>query len=690
MTGQEAARRAADLRDTLTRASHAYHVLDAPIMADAEYDRLFRELQELESAHPLLRTDDSPTQRVGAPAAEAFAKHEHLVPMGSLANAFDDAEVDAWHERAVRIAGDAVAGTGYSAELKIDGAAVSLTYRDGVFALGATRGDGRVGEVVTANLRTIRDIPLRLQGRGHRDVMEIRGEVYFPFSAFEALNAERAARGEAVFANPRNSAAGSLRQLDPAETASRPLRFFGYAVAVPGGGSPFRTQSELLEALATWGVPIAPHRRHCTTLAEVHEHAHRIEHELRAQLDFGIDGMVVKVESTAIQAELGDIGGREPRWAIARKFAADIAETKLLAIRVNVGRTGKINPYAELEPVEVGGATVRFATLHNFELIRQKDLRVSDTVQIKRAGDVIPQVIGPVPERRDAANPPQPVAVPDRCPACDTPVRVEEKDLFCDNDRCPGRRLEAIVHFASRGAMDIDGLSYARVEQLVNAGLVRDVADLYDLTAAQVAELERFAEKSAAALIAAIAASRRQPLSRFLFALGIRHVGEEAARLLARRFGTLESLAGTLGPPAPGQPATSPASRDAIEAVHGIGPAIADSVVEVLGDPATRTVLARLKAAGLRMDEPAAAPASGGAFAGMTVVITGTLATMSRTEAKQRVQAAGGKVTDSVSRATSVVVAGADAGSKLDKARALGVEVIDEPRLIELLGGGRR
>jgi len=576
---------------------------------------------------------------------------------------------------------------------------VALTYTDGVFTLGATRGNGRVGEVITANLRTIHDIPLRLTGSGHPPLLEIRGEVYIPFSAFEQLNQERAARGEPVFANPRNSAAGSLRQLDPSETARRPLRFFGYAVALPGGKALCRTQSELLDTLAAWGIPIAPHHRHCDSLAEVHAHAHRIEHELRAALDFGIDGMVVKVESTALQAELGDIGGREPRWAIARKFAPDIAETRLLDIKVNVGRTGKINPYAVLEPVEVGGTIVRRATLHNFELIRQKDLRVGDVVQIKRAGEVIPQVIGPVPERRDASAPPPPTAVPVRCPACGTFVRAEEKDIFCDNDACPGRRLEAIVHFASRGAMDIDGLSYARVEQLIEAGLVEDVADLYDLDAKRIAELDRFAERSAQALVAAIDASRRQPLSRLLFALGIRHVGAEAATLLARRFGTLERLSGTL--PAPGdhrggtraaairadatagQP-VPPATYEEIEAVHGIGPTIAESVVAYFADPSNREMLARLKARGLRLDEPASAPAKG-PFTGMTVVITGTLPTLSRAEAKQRILAAGGKVTDTVSKATSLVVVGAEPGSKLEKAKALGVPVIDEAELLRRL-----
>jgi DNA ligase (NAD+) len=684
---KRAAKRAAELRDVLTQASHAYYILDRPSLADAEYDRLFRELQALEREHPELHTADSPTQRIGAAPATGFAKHEHLVPMGSLANAFDDDEVTAWHERAMKVAGAAVDTDGFSAELKIDGAAVSLTYRDGVLTSGATRGNGRVGEVVTANLRTVRDIPLRLRGKAYPALLEIRGEVYFPFSAFERLNAERARRGEPVFANPRNSAAGSLRQLDPAETAGRPLRFFGYAVAIPGGGALFRTQSELLDTLAAWGIPIAPHRRHCRSLAEVQEQAHAIEHTLRAVLDFGIDGMVVKVESTAIQAELGDVGGREPRWAIARKFAADIAETKLLKIRVNVGRTGKLNPYAELEPVEVGGTTVRFATLHNYDLITQKDLREGDVVQVKRAGDVIPQIIGPVPEHRAAASPePKPTTRPGSCPECQTPLRVEEKDLFCDNDRCPGRRLEAIVHFASKGAMDIDGLSYARVEQFVGAGLVHDVADLYALTPEQIAALERFAEKSAEALVAAIAASRAQPLSRLLFALGIRHVGQEAALLLARRFGSLEALSGARSRIGKKDDAADAADRDAIEAVHGIGPAIAESVVAYFRDPTVRRLLARLQAHGLRFDEPAQAKTSA-VFAGMTVVITGTLPTLSRNDAKARVLAAGGKVTDSVSKATSVVVVGADAGSKLEKARTLGVETIDEAELLRRLNG---
>jgi DNA ligase (NAD+) len=665
------AKRAAELRRTLEQASYDYHVLARPTMPDREYDALFRELQEIERAHPELRTAGSPTMRVGAEPAAAFAKHTHLVPMISLGNAFDDAEVEEWDARAVRIAGEAVHAAGYSVELKIDGAAVSLTYRDGELVTGATRGNGSVGEEVTANLRTVHEIPLTLRGSGHPPLIEIRGEVYFPFDAFETLNEERAKAGEPVFANPRNSAAGSLRQLDPAITASRPLRFFGYAFAVPGADVlPFKTQSDLLRTLATWGIPIAPHHRRCRTLAEVHSHAHEVETKIRRELNFGIDGVVAKVDSLALQAELGD-AGREPRWAIARKFAADIAETKLLGIEVNVGRTGKINPYAILEPVEVGGTTVRYATLHNFELIRQKDLRVGDVVMLKRAGDVIPQVIGPVPEKRDRKHPPAPPRIPQKCPSCDTPVRVEEKDLFCENDRCPGRRLEAIVHFASRGAMDIDGLSYARIEQLLEAGLIRDVSDLYVLRATDIAELDRFAEKSAQSLVEAIATSKQQPLSRLLFGLGIRHVGAEAAQLLARHFRNLGTLAD--------------ASLEEIEAVHGIGPVIAQSVHDFFRDRHAQLVIGRLREHGVLTDEPRKAAVSS-AFKGLTVVITGTLPTLSRNEAKELIQAAGGKVTDSVSGATSVLVAGADSGSKLDRAKALGTEIVDEAELLRRLG----
>jgi DNA ligase (NAD+) len=670
---KRAVERSAELRRTLEQASYDYHVLDRPTLADREYDVLFRELQELEREHPELRTPDSPTMRVGAEPSTNFAKHSHLVPMISLANAFSSEEIAEWEARAVKVAGAAVQKSGYSSELKIDGAAVSLTYRDGVLVMGATRGNGAVGEDVTANLRTIREIPLKLRGntKTHPPLIEIRGEVYFPFDAFERLNEERTKAGEPVFANPRNSAAGSLRQQDPAITAARPLRFFGYAYAVPGANSlPFETQSELLKTLGSWGIPTAPHHAHCRTLADVNAHAHSIESKVRGELNFGIDGIVVKVESLALQAELGD-AGREPRWAIARKFAADIAETKLIKIEVNVGRTGKINPYAVLEPVEVGGTTVSRATLHNYELIKQKDLREGDTVLLKRAGDVIPQVIGPVPEKRDKKNPPPVPVIPKKCPACGTPVRTSEKDLFCPNDSCEGRRLEAIVHFASRGAMDIDGLSYARIEQLLDAGLIHDLADLYELKETDIAALERFAEKSAQALVEAIAASKQQPLSRLLFGLGVRHVGAEAAALLARNFGTLDAIA--------------KASAEEIEAVHGIGPTIAASVHEYFRDERLKKLIEQLRASGVTFSEPTRAWSSD-ALKGLTVVITGTLPTLSRPEAKAMIQDAGGRVTDSVSKATSLLVVGADAGSKFDKAKELGIAIIDEAELLRRLG----
>ncbi len=666
------ARRAATLRTQLERASYEYYVLDRPSLADAEYDRLFRELQAIEQAHPELQAPDSPTQRIGAPPVSALPKHTHRVPMLSLGNAFDDAELEAWEERLVRLAGEDVRHAGYSCELKIDGAAVSLLYEDGVLAVGATRGNGTVGEDVTPNIRTVRDVPLRLHGTGWPDRLEVRGEIYYPFDLFEKMNQARVAAGEPVFANPRNAAAGSLRQLDPSITATRPLRFFGYTVATaPGDALPFETQSEVLEALKRWGVPVAPHHRRCPSLHEVHGWAHRLERELRATLNFAIDGGVVKIDRLALQEELGVVGGREPRWAVARKFAPDIAETRLLEIRVNVGRTGALNPYAVLEPVEIGGATVTYATLHNEDLILAKDLRIGDMVQVKRAGEVIPQVIGPVPEKRTGDE--KPWRMKKHCPVCHTPVVRDEEEVayYCPNVQCEGRRLEGLVHFAARDAMDIRGLSYARIEQLINAGLVRDPSDLYTLTAEQVAGLERFAEKSAQQLIEAIDASRAQPLSRLLFGLGIRHVGATAAELLARHFGTMERL--------------RDASEEAINEVRGIGTIIAKSVVAYFQDPTARALVHRLEVMGLTMEEPQPV-AQDGALRGLTVVITGTLPTLSRAEATDLVERAGARVTDSVSRKTSFVVAGEAAGSKLEKARALGVEVIDEPELLRRVG----
>lgn len=664
------AARAAELRTTLDRASYEYYVLDQPALSDAAYDTLFRELQAIEAAHPELRTPDSPTQRVGAEPRSALPKHRHLVPMLSLGNAFDNDALAEWQGRIERIVGDAIHKSGYTAELKIDGAAVSLTYQDGVLVAGATRGNGTIGEDVTPNLRTIREIPLRLRTAKPPRLIEIRGEVYMPFDEFEKMNEARAAAGEPLYANPRNTAAGALRQLDPGVSAQRPLRFYGYAVA--GAEIGFETQWEVLETLAEWGISVAPHRKRAKTLEDVFTWAAEVEHTVRAALNFAIDGGVVKVDSLALQDELGTIGDREPRWAIARKFAPDIAVTRLLKIQVNVGRTGALSPYAELEPVEIGGVTVRQATLHNFDLIAQKDLREGDWVQLKRAGNVIPQIIAPLVERREAGS--RKTEAPTECPICHTPVErdPEEVGMFCPNIACPGRRLEALVHFASRAAMDIRGLSYARLQQMVDAGLVSDVADIFSLTAEQLVQLERFADKSAENLVAAIAAAKQQPLSRLLFGLGIRHVGGTAAELLARQFGTLDALA--------------KASVEDILAVRGIGEIIAEAVVQYFADPSVKELVGKLEKAGVNTEEPRQVEV-GGALSGLTVVITGTLPTLSRPQATELVEQAGGRVTSSVSKATSFVVAGAEAGSKLEKARSLGTEIIDEETLLKRIRG---
>lgn len=663
--------RAQALQQLLTAAAHAYYVHDRPTLSDSEYDHAFRELQELERRYPALTTPDSPTRRVGAPVQSGFDRHAHLVPMLSLGNAFSAEELIEWEASRVRLAGSDVMESGYTVELKIDGAAIALTYDAGVLVTGATRGDGTIGEDVTANVRTIRGIPLRLVG-DVPPLLEVRGEVYMPFDLFERMNEERVRAGEPVFANPRNSAAGSLRQLDPAMTAARPLRFFGYTAVLPDGRTPADSQWELLERLEAWGIPVAPHRTRCATIAEVNAWAHEVEHTIRAQLNFAIDGGVVKVDRVRVQQDLGVVGGREPRWATARKFAADIAVTRLLDIQVNTGRTGVLTPYAVLEPVLVGGTTVTFATLHNADLIATKDLRIGDTVQVKRAGDVIPQVIGPVPEQRDGSQ--VPWTAPTQCPACGTPVAREEDGvgLYCPNVRCEGRQLEGLVHFAARDCMDIDGLSYQRIKQLLDADLVHDAADLYTLTVPQVLSLDRFADKSAENLVAAIDASRAQPLSRLLFALGIRHVGGQAAQLLARRFGTLDAV--------------QRATVEEISAVRGIGEVIARSVRAFFDDPTTGDLVRRLAEAGVRLDEPEAQQSSG-ALTGAVLVITGTLPTLSRADATALAERAGGRVTSSVSRKTTFVVAGAEAGSKLEKAEALGIEVIDEAELVRRAAG---
>ncbi|MFN2400497.1 MAG: NAD-dependent DNA ligase LigA [Gemmatimonadaceae bacterium] len=667
----ELAARIDELRRQIEQANHEYYVLDRPELSDAEYDRLFRELSDLERAHPELRTPDSPTQRVGAAPQTQLAKHDHILPMLSLANAFNDDELREWELRLARLIGQDDRRA-FTAELKIDGAAVSLTYENGFLKTGATRGNGSTGENVTPNLRTVRDIPLRLEDPNPPPLVEVRGEVYIPFDRFERLNEARVRAGDPIFANPRNAAAGALRQLDPAVTAERQLRFFGFSAAAPDGvGLPFKSQWELLDTLARWGVPVEEHRTVCSGLAGVADFANNVEKSVRAGLNFAIDGVVVKVNSLVLQDELGIIGRREPRWAIARKFAPDIAITRLIRIDVNVGRTGSLNPYAMLEPVEIGGATVKLATLHNEELVRKKDLRQGDWVQVKRAGEVIPQIIGPVPDRRDGSE--RQWFMPATCPRCGTPVERDEQEVavYCPNVACPGRRLESLVHFSSRGAMDVRGLSYSRIQQLVDAGLVTDAADLFSLTKEDLTGLDRFADKSAENLIAAIEAAKSQPFSRLLNGLGIRHVGSGAARLLAGQFRTLEAL--------------SNATPEQILEVHGIGETTARSCAAFFADPSTRELVSKLRNAGVDPEEPRVQQA-GSSLVGQTVVITGTLPTLSRAKATELIESSGGRVSGSVSKLTSFVVIGEDAGTKMEKARTLGIETIDEAELLRRLG----
>jgi len=662
-----AAARAAELRRLIERANQAYYILDKPELSDAEYDRLFRELQELEAKHPEIQTADSPSHRVGASPAAAFKKHRHLVPMLSLANAFNEKELAEWEERNGRLSPE-VKTAGYTLEVKIDGAAVSLTYDDGLFVIGATRGNGVEGEDVTANLRTVLDVPLRL--RGQRKTwpkrMEVRGEVYLSKSRFVELNQEREQAGEPTFANPRNAAAGALRQLDPKVTRSRGLRIFCFHVEAPGQKLPVTTQHDLLLQLAAWGFPVEPHHKLVPDLAGANQEITQFE-PLLDQLDYGADGVVVKVNPLELHAELGTVGDREPRWAIARKFAPEVRVTKLKEIRINVGRTGALNPYAVLEPVEIGGVTVSTATLHNFALIKAKDIREGDMVEVTRAGEVIPQVLGPVIKKGvRRARPYQP---PERCPVCKSKVEhpQDEVMVYCPNVSCPGRVFESIVHFASRAALDIRGLGPERVKALLDAGLIKDVADLYEITTMQLLTLEGFAEKSAQQLVDAIAASQRQPLSTLLFGLGIRHVGVQGARLLARHFGTMKALA--------------KASADEINQIRGIGEAIALAVAGFFAEPKNRKLIERLEKLGLNLKEPVAAEGKG-PLAGQVYVITGTLPSLSRAKAAELIEAAGGHVSDAISKKTTAVVVGADAGSKLEKAKTLGIALIDEAELL--------
>lgn len=675
MTGADLERRqrAAELREVLNRANYEYYTLDRPTLSDPEYDRLFRELQSLEADHPELQSADSPTLRVGAPPASRLEKTTHLAPMLSLANAFNREELAGWEVRNARIVAE-VLDCGYLAEPKIDGIAVALTYEDGVLVKGATRGDGTIGEDVTQNLRTIRQIPLQLAPSQVAPParMEVRGEVFLSLAGFEALNARRAAAGEATFANPRNSAAGSLRQLDSAITADRPLQFFAFAVQLDPAQPadlPARTQGEILDLLEGWGLPVNRRRARCASLEEVEEYVRSLEAE-RAELDYEIDGVVVKVDPLQLHAELGVMGGREPRWAIAYKFAPTLATTRLLAIEINVGRTGSLNPYAVLEPVEIGGATVRLATLHNEEDIHRKDIRAGERVVVKRAGEVIPQVVGPVLE--EGSERAEPFRMPERCPVCDSLVERPgaEVTTYCPNAACPARAFWGLVHFASRPAMDIRGLGERTIERLLERGLVEDAGDLYTLQVADLLLLDGFQERSASKLIEGIAQSKERGLARVLFGLGIRHVGETAARLLARAFGSMERI--------------EQATEEEIAAVHGIGGITATALAAYFAEPRNLQIIDKLRRAGVDLVEEQARPASG-TFNGLTFVITGTLPTMSRKEMADLIEGAGGRVSGSVSRATDFLVVGADAGSKLVRARELGIAELDEEELLARL-----
>ena len=662
------AERVAQLRQEIELHNYRYHVLEDPIISDPEFDLLYRELVDLEERHPDLISADSPTQRVGAEPQERFRKVAHRVPMLSLANAFDEAELQAFYRRVtsqleleeIRLV----------TELKIDGVAVSLTYEEGRLHHGATRGNGLEGEDVTANLRTIRSLPLRLREGPHPSTAEIRGEIYFPLSGFQRVNRQRSEEGAAPFANPRNAAAGALRQLDPAVTTTRPLAFFAYSLGHTEGLG-FTSQGEVLEQLVRWGFPVNPHHRSHAGIPSVIEYCQSWE-ERRDTIDYEVDGVVVKVDRLDLQDRLGAVS-REPRWAIAYKFASQVAATRLLEIRINVGRTGALNPYAILEPVELGGVTIRTATLHNQEDIRKKDIRPGDRVLIKRAGDVIPQVVGPVDKDEEGRT--APYAYPDDCPECGTPI-VQDPDealAYCRNRNCPAQRFESLKHFSSRAALDIRGLGPKTLRKLLELELVAASADLYSLTAEQLSRLEGFKEKSVENLLAGIDGSRQQAFPRVLFGLGIRHVGEGAAALLAGEFREVGYL--------------MQASPERIMEIPGIGPEIARSVADYFQVEGNCEQVERLKAAGLQLKMSGDAGTTARALEGKTLVVTGTLPSHSRREMSELIVSSGGKVTGSVSSRTDFLVAGSNAGPKLRRALELEVPVLTEEELLKLLQG---
>jgi DNA ligase (NAD+) len=667
------AARAAELRTQLAEHDYRYYVLDAPTVPDAEYDRLMVELRTLEAAHPDLITPDSPTQRVAGAASAAFGEVVHRLPMLSIDNAFSDEGVEAF-DRRIRERLGRVEELDYVAEPKLDGLAVSVLYRQGQFAQAATRGDGVTGEDVTANVRTIRAVPQRLSGKAP-PLIEVRGEVFMPLEGFERMNARARERGEKVFVNPRNAAAGSLRQLDPRITAARPLRAFFYGLGVLEGAPLPEGQARLLAWLRELGLPVSPEVRAVRGVAGCLDYYREIGGR-RSTLPYQIDGVVYKVDSRADQERLGFVS-RAPRWAIAHKFPAEEALTVVKGIEFNVGRTGALTPIARLEPVFVGGVTVSNVTLHNIDEVHRKDVRLGDTVIVRRAGDVIPELVSVLAERRPEPEPP-PIELPALCPVCNSRVLRAEGEAVA---RCTGgftcraQRQEALRHFASRRALDIEGLGDKLIEQLVERELVRTPADLYGLGAEELAGLERMGEKSAANLVAAIAKSRVTTLPRLLYALGIREVGEATALALAQHFGTLEAL--------------TRASVEEIQAVEDVGPVVAAHVAAFFASDDHIKGIKALRDKGVKWPEVARAPQGAAEpLAGRTFVLTGTLDGMTREEAEEALTARGAKVAGSVSKKTSFVVAGADAGSKLARARELGIPVLDERGLRALLKDG--
>jgi len=668
-----AAQRAAQLRQELERHNRLYYVLDEPEVGDDVYDELLNELRALEGENPELRTPDSPTQRVGAPPLDRFQQVRHHEQMLSLGNARNEEELRAWETRLANYLKrlDITASEfSYTSEPKIDGLAISLTYENGVLVRGATRGDGRVGEDVTQNLRTIKSIPLRIENAP--ELIEVRGEIYLPIAAFKALNERRAEAEEPTFANPRNSAAGSIRQLDPALAAERPLSNWIYGIGAVRGLD-LATHMDEVEWLQERGFKVNPDTGHHQGVEGVVKRCHWWE-QRRESLDYEIDGVVVKVDERALWRELGVVG-REPRWAIAWKFPPTTATTRMTKVVWNVGRTGHLVPFAMLEPVHVGGVTVTTATLHNEEDLARKDVRNGDEVVVMRAGDVIPQVVSPkLPRRNKSARKPRP---PRKCPACSTETVKPEGAVFtiCPNrSGCPGQSFQHVKHFVSKGAMDIDGLGEKQAMRFLQAGLIADVADIYELDEERLLGMERFGETSIRNLLAAIDGSRQRPFKRVLYALGLPGVGYVTAEALADHFGSIDAL--------------HEADPEAIEEVEGVGPIMAVQIAESLADEPTWNLVEKLKRKGLRLEaDESERRATGGPLEGKTVVLTGTLPELTREEAAAMVKAAGGKVTNSVSKKTDYVVAGESPGSKLAKAESLGTEILDEAGLLALLEG---